>query len=433
MKKSKHLDSSLWIRFWGELLVSVMMQMIWPFLALYMHNKLGSSYTTIGLLLMWAPITAMIGLTVGGQLADKWGRRSVMMLSMFMGAVVMAGYAVSDSLWMFALCLIIQGLFTSMYDPAANAMVADVTPEEYRQEAYALLRIAQNVGTVIGPLMAMVLFFTSPTPVFFAASGILLAFVLVLRLFVPETLQKVDKAETSESVQPKSSWSEYLIILKDRPFLMFVLSGTIGMIAYQITMYTLPLHLDKVYQATTDVSWLQPLLGASNTSWLSEQLESGAKVFAFLLSMNGLLVVLLQMPIVRWVSKYPVAMVIVFGALLEAAGIFMLSRSPILGWLTLSFFVFTVGEMMTTPAANKLISDLSPNDMRGRYMATSSVRYIMAQGAAPLLGGIVLDLYGGGMVMLMASLVGLVSIIGYLLMNRLIAKRRIDLSQSNAA
>lgn len=423
-------DRSIWIRFWGEMSIGITMFMIWPFLPIYLHNNLGASYTTAGLVLSLGPVTATAGSFLGGYLADKWGRRPVLLLSLIANALVLVGFALAHSILMFTVCIAFQGIFNAMYGPAANAMVADVTPPEFRQEAYGLFRIAMNVGSALGPLVGMVMFFLSPQIVFNTAAAVLLIFLVITYIWVPETVgpsQEVQASadEKAHFLKKMIAGSGYEFLFKDHLFLLFLVSGIFGSIAYSQSMITFPLYLDSAHHASNTVGWAEPVLGTTITAWLNEQLSSGAKLFALLLSMNSLIVVVFQLPITRWVARYPVGIVLSIGALLEAVGLLMLSGSLLLGWLVFSFTVFTIGEMLKAPTSTQLIADLSPEDMRGRYMGAASLQWVIGNGTAPVLGGFFLDHYSGSAVMLAAGAIGIISAWGFLWVSRLLMSKKV--------
>lgn len=123
----KRYDRALWIRVVGTILTTVTSFAIRPFLAVYLYNKTGNIYT-IGFILGLAPLMGVITNILGGSLADKYGRKPLMVYSLFFQALSMAGYIFAVSPLHFALVSVVNGVASSLYFPAANAQIADIVP-----------------------------------------------------------------------------------------------------------------------------------------------------------------------------------------------------------------------------------------------------------------------------------------------------------------
>jgi len=147
-------DRAIWIRVIGTILTTLTGFAIRPFLALYLYNKTGNLFD-IGIILGLAPLMGVLANIWGGGLADKYGRKPLMVWSLLFQGVSMLGYIFAVSPLHFALVSVLNGVASSFYFPAANAQIADIVPIGQRSEVFALMHTALNVGAALGPLLGL--------------------------------------------------------------------------------------------------------------------------------------------------------------------------------------------------------------------------------------------------------------------------------------
>jgi len=128
--------------------------MVFPLFTLYFTQKFGISVAQAGLLIVLFTVGGLIGGPLGGWLADRFGRKGVMMFSLAAEAVFSMGMALAPSLPLLILAIIGFGLTVPMFWPASSAAIADLVKPERRAGAYGLIRVAANLGVAFGPLVA---------------------------------------------------------------------------------------------------------------------------------------------------------------------------------------------------------------------------------------------------------------------------------------
>ncbi len=114
-----------------------------------------------------------------------------------------------------------------------------------------------------------------------------------------------------------------------------------------------------------------------------------------LYSLNGLMVVFLQFPVVRALSPFRMTTALVAGSILYATGYGMMGLGHGLPLLTVSMFVVTAGEIITTPALMNLVANFSSVELRGRYMGVFGLFNSFGWSIGPLVGGYLLDRASG--------------------------------------
>lgn len=390
----QEFDRAVWIRFWGEIATSAAVSMIFPFLTIYLYDRLETTRTLVGLIVGIAPLAQTIGGIAGGFLADRWGRRRVMVGSLLLQGLFTWGFILACDVASFALVTALQSFFGALYRPAANAMVADVTPEEKRAQAYGLMRIAGNAGVAVGPLMGAAVFMLSPAVVFGLTGIILLVFAGFVVKCMPETAPLT--GEPSRETGWKREAKAYINILRQETVCLFIVLNIILGICISQFYTSLPLYL-------------------------KEDLGHTAGTFAILVSLNAVMVVVLQMRIARQTEYAPVGRTLAIGATLFGLGLAGFALNASMPVLVTTTMIFTVGEIYHAPSSMKYLVTIAPADQRGRYLGLDALR-TLGMMAGPVMGGALMDRFGGPSAFLAGGALALVAAALFLQMGRQIAR-----------
>lgn len=140
-----------WLLFGGLLISSTGGSMVWPFLTILVRQRLGVPMTTEGLLLGLYFAAGLVATLLAGSLADRIGRKGVMLISLFGGAAAYLAMSQADSLSQWVILMVATGAMNPLFRVGSDAMVADLLPPDQRAGAYALLRMSNNLGVAIGP------------------------------------------------------------------------------------------------------------------------------------------------------------------------------------------------------------------------------------------------------------------------------------------
>ncbi|HMK09400.1 MAG TPA: MFS transporter [Anaerolineales bacterium] len=337
--------------------------MLFPFFALYLTGRFGVGMTDVAFLFATWSVVSVVGATAGGALADRFGRKGMVVFGLAASGASSLLLAAANSMAAFFLVAIVVGVVAEAGWPAQEAMVADLLPEEKRADGYGILRVAFNLSVVIAPVLGGLLAARSYTLLFVAdavTSGIT---ALLVFFFIGETKPSVG-GEQAESLV--ASFRGYGVPLRDR-FFLGLLFGTalLGIVYIQLNS-SLGVFLRDVYQV--------PPQG-----------------YGYLLSLNALMVVLMQFWITRRISGSPQFLMLALGATLTALGFGLYGFVSAYGWFMVAMAVLTVGEMVMVPVGQALVARLAPEDMRGRYMAVFGYSWTVAGIVGPMMAGLLLD------------------------------------------
>lgn len=346
----KGMPAAAWILFAG-MLINRFGSFVVPFLVLYLTRE-GFSIAAAGVALSAYGVGTIGSSALGGYLADRLGRRNTIALSMLSsGAFIMALASAHDFPLIVALSAFVA--FTAdLIRPAAAALLADVVPAESYVTGYALYRLAINIGFAAGPAVGGFIADRSFYVLFAADAATSVVFGLLALFALPQG-QTSDRATETRGEATRS-------VLGDRGFLLFLLAMFLGSLVYMQGTITLPLHVrDAGYSSA---------------------------VYGVLLSLNGLIVVALELPIVSFTRRAAPTRAIALGLLLIGVGFGMYSFSHIIPLMVAAVAVWTLGEIVHSPVAIAFVSARSPRHLRGRYQAAAGLMQSFAAVAAPVIG-----------------------------------------------
>jgi MFS family permease len=389
--------SQFWLMFSGLLVSRIGTSMIWPFLLIFASERLQLPMAAVASLLTINAVSGITASFLAGPLVDRLGRKWMMVGSLALLGVVYLSLSRAVTLPHFAGLMVFFGALNPLYAVAADAMLADLVPAEKRTDAYALMRLSANAGIAIGPAVGGVLVMASYNLAFFLAAVGLILFSLLLLFFARETLPVRDSAGPVEQSGRQASMREafggHLQILGDRGYTRFLLWVTLGTLPGMLMWTLMPIYAKQNYGVEENLYGLIP-------------------------TTNALMVVLFQLPVTKATKPYPDGRIMALGSLFYSLGAGIVGLARGFGGFWLSMVVMTFGEMALVPTSTSHAANLAPTDKRGRYMSLYNLTWSVAMAVGPLFGGALNDRVGPWAIWAGGLLVGLISVAGFLRMER---------------
>src|SRR5512142_1036660 len=173
--------------------------LLFPFFALYITQKFHVGMTQAGILLGMSSLFGLIGGMIGGALTDRFGRKQLILFGLVFSAVSTLTFGLVTRIEVLYPIVIVVGLLSSIAEPAQGAMIADILPEQQRQEGFGILRVVGNFAWIIGPaiggFLASINFFY-----LFVIDSIMSCIVaVIIARTIPETKPEHHGHEQSES------------------------------------------------------------------------------------------------------------------------------------------------------------------------------------------------------------------------------------------
>src|SRR3954452_4164922 len=331
-----------------------------PFLMLYLTARLEMAPAAAALLVSVLGAGSFFAQLSGGELADRLGRRPVMMLSFFVAPAAMILLGLTHEPAVLLVAMFALGFFTDLSRPAINAAIVDLVPGDRRPRAFAYMYWAINLGAALAPIMAGLLANSDYFLLFLGDAVTTAVFGMIVLTRVPET-QAIELAVAARI----PTRARVGTALRDPVLLFFiVLTLLIGMI-YSQGNVTLPLDM------------------AANGLKPSD--------YGLVIAVNGALIVLVTIWISRRTARLPRYPVMAAAALLIGVGFGLTALATTVAFYALTVAVWTFGEVIGASIAPTIVGELSPVSLRGLYQGLWGSAWGLAFFLGPALGGLIFD------------------------------------------
>jgi len=303
--------------------------MLYPFFALYLTKKFEIGMSTVGVLFAVFSVSGMAGNALGGVLADRFGRKGVILTSLLLSALSALGMGFAPTLTVFIAVSVIVGTLSNIGGPAHEAVIADLLPPEKRAEGYGIYRVVFNVSAIIAPPVAGFLVAKSYLTLFVVDAVISVLAAIIVIFALPET-----KPESKSGAKPetlKQTFTGYIRVFKDGPFVIFIAITVLMTLVYMNMNTTLGVFL-RDYRGLKEVS------------------------YGTLLSINAIIVVVMQFWVTRKLEKFKPMLMMAIGTLLYAVGFAMYGFVTGFILFITAMVIITIGEMVVSPFQQSIVA-----------------------------------------------------------------------------
>jgi len=343
---------------WVGTLIDRLGCFVHPLLTFYLTRERGLSVAEAGLILsLWGAGQAVASV-VGGVVADRVGRRATMLISLFGAAALLWALGAAESLAAIAILSLSVGFVGQLFRPAVSAFISDVVPEADRIRAFGYLYWAINLGFSVAPVLAGLVARRSYFALFLADALTMMGFAAIVAVRLPET-------RPSAARRPASAFTGLREVLADRGFVWLV--------------------------ALMFLSTLVPVQSfVALAAQFSRQGHSEA-TYGAILSVNGVLIVLLQPGLTRWLGRLDLIFVLAAASLVTGVGFFAHGLSTSVFAHGVAVAIWTIGEIMAAPTGATIVANMAPTHLRGTYQGVFSLHWTLAAAIGPVLGGVLLE------------------------------------------
>jgi len=358
--------------------------LLFPFFTLYITQKFGVGMTQAGLVLGTFSAFGLIGSAIGGALTDKFGRKSLILFGLVFSAVSTLSLGLVNEFSLLIPVAVVIGLLSNIAGPAHQAMVADLLPEEKRQEGFGILRVVGNMAWIIGPTIGGFIANRSFFALFVLDAVVSCIVAVIVFMYIPET--KPESSGEPESIF--KTFAGYRIVFKDYAYLAFLFVAMLMGLVYQQMYNSLSVYL-------RDNHGIQP------------------QGYGFLLTASAITVILLQFTTTRIIKKYPAFIMMAVGVFFYMIGFGMFGFVTAYWLFALAVVIITVGEMVIMPTASALAANFAPEDMRGRYMAVFGLSWALPATIGPSAAGLILDNYNPDLLWYVGAAICAVAVVSF--------------------
>jgi predicted MFS family arabinose efflux permease len=340
--------------------------MVLPFLSKYLNDDLHFSLPQIGNVLVCFGVGSMVGSWLGGKLSDKIGFYKIMIFSLFTTGIALFVMQYITTYVGLCISMFLLMVIADMFRPAMFVSLNVYAKPENRTRALTLVRLAINLGFAAGPALGgLIIMNIGYKGLFWVDGATCILAILIFWLMVKERKTNVlSKEEKSVLDIDRES------VFKDKPFWIFLISCVISGILFFQLFTTIPLYHKDQFHLT--------------------ELQTG-----LLLTMNGIMIFFLEMPIVGYVERKKIDKVkmVTLGCLMMSISLFLMLINSWVGILIIMMVFMTFAEMFAFPFSNSFAMSRAPKGHEGRYMAIFTMSYSMAHILSAKVGMSIINYY----------------------------------------
>lgn len=363
----KGLRKENYILFFGRIATNLG-SMIWPVLTLILNQKMGMNATQVAVIGIVAGIFMLpVGL-LGGRLADRYSKKKCIIYCDTVSIIFYVICAFIPLSHVTIVLIVVAAACQSMEYPAYNALIADITYTKDRERAYSLQYLGANIGLVVSPTIAGILF----------AHHLWLAFLLcglsigVSTILIGLKVKDIEpvREEEAETIYQENSVGEsaFQVLIRNKAVLLYLVMMGLYSGAYQQYGYLMPLDMGRLHG------------------------ESGAVIYGSVSSLNCIVVVIFTPIFTRLFMKMEYTKKTLLGIMLLLTGyvvfLTMLGKVPA---YYIAIILFTFGEILTTIANGPYLAERIPASHRGRINGVMTVMQNLFQGGCLFLAGVLYD------------------------------------------
>ncbi len=322
--------------------------MVLPFLSLYLTKDMGLTLEQVGWIMAAYGAGSVLGSWAGGRLTDRIGFYDVMLASLITSGVAFIALRYVQGFLPFVAGIFVVSLLMDAYRPAMFVAIRAYARPENRTRAVTLIRLAINLGFSMGPAIGGLIIAYLGYGALFHVDGITCIAASGVLWLGLRRKQANQQDENNRSIAQRSPYS-------DRLYLLFLAVLVLIGIAFLQYFSTLPLFYSEVHG-------------------LSE------KTIGILLGLNGLLIFLTEMPLIKYCEnkRFKLFRILRFSTVLFALSFAVLNVLPIMAFLWIGMILMTVGEMLNFPLMNRFAFDRSDRGKPGAYMALFTIGWSVA-------------------------------------------------------
>lgn len=348
LKQYRGLKREIYVLFYGRIVTS-MGSMIWPMMTLILSNKMHMKASDVAALLLVFGIGQLPFTLLGGVLADRLNKKYNIIIC---DLITVISYGICAFIPLSVTALIFMftaSAFAALEHPSYQALLADLSNSEEREQVYSLSYLGMNLGFVIAPTIGGLLF-EHHLPIAFLLTSLATLSSTLLIFFLVKDIKKQDALQDNIYEQGSGEYTTLTVLKRNPCVALFIFIMGASTLVYTQLNFLLPLNMEMSFGA------------------------AGAKYFGMLSSVNALVVIAATPFFTEWLAKLQDTRKMRLGLTLQVIGFIMFMFIQGILWLHyVAIIVFTFGEVITTIGMAPYISRRIPTVYRGRMNAVEMV------------------------------------------------------------
>ncbi|RPI66462.1 MAG: MFS transporter [Ignavibacteriales bacterium] len=382
----KKLPHDMWVIFFTTL-INRTGTMVLPFLTLYLTSQRKVSPAEAGFVIAVYGFAALVTAPVVGRISDKIGSLKIMKSSLIFSGLTLILFSFITNYYLILFVTFIWSVINESFRPANMSFISEATDSSQRRTAFALNRLAINLGMSIGPVAGGFLSLIDFTLLFYANAFTAIAAGIYL-MFAKINLKR------DESASSPTEESEITVsVLKDKLFLFFLIGITPATIVFFQHIGAMPIFVVHDLSYTT-------------------------AAFGLFSAVNTVLIIIAEVPLNEMMSNWKYKNSLFLGALLCSIGFGGMAFINEGIGLVVTIIIWTVGEMIFFPVTAAYVSEIAPPKKRGEYMGYFQMTFSVGFMLGPWLGTAIYERTGPFYLWIVMFFIGMISTFFMLLIKR---------------
>jgi len=341
------------------------------FLVLYLISE-GHSASQAALGLGSYGIGGVLGVLIGGMLADRLGARNATVLSMSSSAALIASLLYLHDYVTLLVAVGLVGLVSQIFRPASATLLSELTPESRQVMIFAMYRFGLNVGATAAPLLGFALYNLDHqrfTLLFLGESLVALVYAVLAMAALPKrTSRAADTGLDTAGDAVAEPAGGYLEVLRDRRYTLYLIATLINAAVYMQHLSTLPLD---VKAQGVPIFW-----------------------YTFAVALNGVLVITVELPLTKISQRWPLKLTIGLSFLLVALGMgcYGLPLGPAV--IIVGTLIWTTAELIGAPTVFAYPAMAGPARLKSRYIGSFQFMFALGSAIGLMISGVLFSQFG---------------------------------------
>lgn len=316
-------------------------------------TELGVGVEVLGISAMAYALAATLAAPFMGALADRYGRRRLVLTSLAIYILAFTGYRFATSAIAIVIVRALAGAFTAGLMPAVNGIVSDLAPLDRRAQWISIVSGGASIGWIAGPILGGVLYDRWGYAAALSVSILmaLVAFVLAF-LKVPETHKNPIRLQKDRAIQSSHQKSAIRVFRSTLPQSLPSFFALL-LIAFAVMFAWAFIEPRFMFYAYDDLHWSSSMLG-------------------LVMSTYGIAMAIGEFGLGRSSDRFGRKPVIVIGVLFFLAQFIGLAVFQNYLWIAVSFVIAGLGNALYDPALSAAVLDIAPAGHQARNLGIKS-------------------------------------------------------------
>ncbi|SFB18126.1 MULTISPECIES: MFS transporter [unclassified Bacillus (in: firmicutes)] len=361
------MPRALWLLVIGMAVNVTGSSFLWPLNTIYIHDHLGKSLSVAGIVLMLNSAASVFGNLIGGSLFDKIGGYKSILLGIGITLLALLGLTFWHNWPQYIIFLTIVGFGSGIVFPSMYAMAGSVWKEGGRK-AFNAIYVAQNVGVAVGAALGGIVADYS-FQLIFLANTLMYVIFLLIAVFGYRKIELNPGAQTSilqENSRIKNHQKMYALLILCVGYLL---------------------------------CWVAYVQWQTTIASFTQEINISLTQYSLLWTINGAIIVLGQPLMNGFLKRFSKSLKtqMIVGMLIFIGSFIVASKAHDFSGFMAGMIILTIGEMLIWPAVPTIASELAPKGREGFYQGVVNSTATGGRMIGPLLGGLLVDVYGMSM------------------------------------